>query len=168
MIFCWNVTHPGSRPLTQASPILTPHCGKTKHNGRLCFTIVWKTKKLALKQLIIALYYLLCIGKYTSKGSQNKLKQTVQFKFEDITFFKTYLTRALCCLPCNASDALIALADGATKVNTKKTDGREYVFTRKPIGICLLARSGLWDDNTSTCRLMHVNTKSLSPSGGMR
>ena len=37
---------------------------------------------------LIAFYYLLRIGEYTSKGRRNESKQTVQFKFEDITFFK--------------------------------------------------------------------------------
>jgi hypothetical protein len=37
---------------------------------------------------LIAFYYLLRIGEYTVKGKQNKSKQTVQFKLEDISFFK--------------------------------------------------------------------------------
>ena len=40
---------------------------------------------------LIAFYYLLRIGEYTVKGTRNKTKQTVQFKFEDITFFKKIL-----------------------------------------------------------------------------
>jgi hypothetical protein len=37
---------------------------------------------------LIAFYYLLRIGKYTVKGKQNESKQTIQFKLEDVTFFK--------------------------------------------------------------------------------
>jgi hypothetical protein len=33
-------------------------------------------------------YYLLHIGEYTVKGMHNETKQTIQFKYEDITFFK--------------------------------------------------------------------------------
>jgi hypothetical protein len=37
---------------------------------------------------LIAFYYLLRIGEYTMKGNRNETKQTVQFKWEDMTFFK--------------------------------------------------------------------------------
>ncbi len=37
---------------------------------------------------LIAFYYLLRIGEYTIKGKRNKTKQTVQFKLEDVTFYK--------------------------------------------------------------------------------
>jgi hypothetical protein len=37
---------------------------------------------------MIAFYYLLQVGEYTVKGSRNNTKQTVQFKYEDVTFFK--------------------------------------------------------------------------------
>ena len=36
---------------------------------------------------LIAFYYLLRLGEYTTKGSHNEMKQTVQFKIEDIVFF---------------------------------------------------------------------------------
>jgi hypothetical protein len=36
---------------------------------------------------LIAFYYLLRVSKYTTKGSQNSSKQTVQFKLKDVTFF---------------------------------------------------------------------------------
>jgi hypothetical protein len=35
----------------------------------------------------IAFYYLLWVGEYTVKGSQNSTKQTVQFKYEDVSFY---------------------------------------------------------------------------------
>ncbi len=71
--------------------------------------------------VLIAFYYLLRIGEYTSKGLRNESKQTVQFKFEDITFFKKDRYGALRCLPRNAPDKLIAAADGATlKLDNQK------------------------------------------------
>ena len=36
---------------------------------------------------LIAFYYLLLVGEYTTKGSRNETKQTVQFKIEDVVFF---------------------------------------------------------------------------------
>jgi hypothetical protein len=70
---------------------------------------------------LIAFYYLLWIGEYTIKGIRNETKQTVQFKREDITFFKKNRLGQLRCLPREASDHLIATADGATlKLDNKK------------------------------------------------
>jgi hypothetical protein len=63
---------------------------------------------------LVAFYYLLRIGEYTSKGSRNDTKQTVQFKLEDITFFKRNRAGCLRCLPRTATSPLIAAADGAT------------------------------------------------------
>jgi hypothetical protein len=37
---------------------------------------------------LIAFYYLLRIGEYTVKGKHNNTKQTVQFKLQDVTFYK--------------------------------------------------------------------------------
>jgi hypothetical protein len=37
---------------------------------------------------LIACYYLLRIGEYTIKGRHNNTKQTVQFKLDDVTFYK--------------------------------------------------------------------------------
>ena len=41
---------------------------------------------------LIAFYYLLRIGEYTVKGACNETKQTVQFKYKDITFLKKMST----------------------------------------------------------------------------
>ncbi len=69
---------------------------------------------------MIAFYYLLCIGEYTVKGNRNNTKQTVQFKFEDVTFFKKTKSGQLCCLPRNAPEELILSADSATlKLNNQ-------------------------------------------------
>jgi hypothetical protein len=37
---------------------------------------------------LIAFYYLLRVGKYTINGSFNSTNQIVQFKYEDVTFFR--------------------------------------------------------------------------------
>ena len=70
---------------------------------------------------LIAFYYLLRIGEYTFKSSRNESKQTVQFKMEDVTFFKRTQRRELRCLPQDAPDELISTADGATlKLDNQK------------------------------------------------
>jgi hypothetical protein len=63
---------------------------------------------------MIAFYYLLCIGEYTIKDKRNNTKQTVQFKFEDVSFFKKNSWGNLRYLPRDALDELIMTADGAT------------------------------------------------------
>jgi hypothetical protein len=70
---------------------------------------------------LIAFYYLLRIGEYTVKGKRNETKQTVQFKYEDVTFFKKNRAGQLRCLPRSAPAHLIATADGATlKLDNQK------------------------------------------------
>ena len=67
-----------------------------------------------------AFYYLLRVGEYTIKGSRNNTKQTVQFKYEDITFFKKN-NGELRCLPRDAPAHLISSANGATlKLDNQK------------------------------------------------
>jgi hypothetical protein len=48
---------------------------------------------------MIAFYYLLCIGEYTTKGMRNNSKQTQEFKLGDITFFAKDKQGILRCLP---------------------------------------------------------------------
>jgi hypothetical protein len=82
---------------------------------------------------LIAFYYVLRIGEYTIKGMHNETKQTVQFKYEDITFFKKNASRQLQCLPRDAPAHLIATVGGATmKLDNQRADGRAYAYTRKP------------------------------------
>jgi hypothetical protein len=45
--------------------------------------------------MMIAFYYLLRVGEYTVKGSRNSTKQTVQFKYKDVSFFKKNTRRQL-------------------------------------------------------------------------
>ena len=95
---------------------------------------------------LIAFYYLLRIGEYTIKGRRNETKQTVQFKYKDITFFKRDSTGKLRCLPRNAPAHLIATADGATlKLDNQKNgwkgvcvfheaNGEEYLCPVRALG----------------------------------
>ena len=74
---------------------------------------------------LIAFYYLLQIGKYTVKRQRDRTKrakkQTVQFKLEDATFFKTDKNGILQCLPGNAPHSLIMTAESATlKLDNQK------------------------------------------------
>ncbi len=52
--------------------------------------------------MTIAFYYLLQIGEYTVKGTHNETKRTVQFKMEDVTFFKEDKQGRIMCLSRNA------------------------------------------------------------------
>jgi hypothetical protein len=71
--------------------------------------------------MMIAFYYLLCIGKYITKGTQNTSKQTEELKMGDIAFFAKDNQRNLHCLSRDASADLIAEADGATmKLDNQK------------------------------------------------
>ena len=63
---------------------------------------------------MIAFYYLLRIGEYTTKGARNNSKQTEEFKLGDITFFSKDSRGQLRCLPRDAPGDLILAAEGAT------------------------------------------------------
>ncbi len=55
------------------------------------------------------------------KGNRNNKKQTVQFKYKDVTIFKKNRVGQLRCLLRNAPAHLIAMADGATlKLDNQK------------------------------------------------
>jgi len=70
---------------------------------------------------LIAFYYLLRVGEYTCKAKRQESTQTVQFKFEDITFFKRNTRGQLRCIARTAPDWMIASADGATlKLDNQK------------------------------------------------
>jgi hypothetical protein len=120
---------------------------------------------------LIAFYYLLRIGEYTVKGKRNETKQTVQFKYEDITFFKKDSSGKLRCLPRNAPAHLIATADGATmKLDNQKNGwkgvciyheangddylcpvkalGRRYIHIRQHGGTTTTTLSSYWTKGT--------------------
>ena len=70
---------------------------------------------------MIAFYYLLRIGEYTTKGTCNNSKQMEEFKMGDITFFAKDKQGNLRCLPRDATADLIAAVDGATmKLDNQK------------------------------------------------
>jgi hypothetical protein len=70
---------------------------------------------------MVAFYYLLCIGEYTTKGARNNSKQTEEFKMGNIMFFAKDKHGKLRCLPRDALADLIASADGATmKLDNQK------------------------------------------------
>ena len=74
---------------------------------------------------LIAFYYLLRIGEYTIKNraelKQKNKKQTVQFKLEDVTFFRKDKKGRLRQLPQNASETDVMTAESATlKLDNQK------------------------------------------------
>jgi hypothetical protein len=95
---------------------------------------------------LIAFYYLFRIGEYTVKGNRNNTKQTIQFKYKDVTFFKKNRAGQLRCLPRNAPAHLIATADGTTlKLDNQKNgwkgvciyqeaNGKEYLCPVRALG----------------------------------
>jgi hypothetical protein len=93
---------------------------------------------------MIAFYYLLRVGEYTVKGLQNNTTQMVQFKYNDVSFFKKNTWGQLRCLPCNTAADLIMAADGATlKLANKTKNGRECVYTMWPMAKGGIAQSTL-------------------------
>jgi hypothetical protein len=71
--------------------------------------------------VMIAFYYLLRIGEYTTKATRNNSKQTEEFKLGDITFFKKDSLGNLRTLSRDAPANQIASADGATlKLDNQK------------------------------------------------
>ena len=76
---------------------------------------------------LITYYYILCMGGYTVKSACNSTKQTVQFKLEDVTFFKKDSAGQLRKLPRTASRYAIMTADSATLKLDNQKNGRKRV-----------------------------------------
>ncbi len=76
---------------------------------------------------LIAFYFLLHIGEYTTKGTRNESKQTVQFRMQDVTFFKKDKVGRLRQLPRNARESTIMTADGATLTLGNQKNGWQNV-----------------------------------------
>jgi hypothetical protein len=132
---------------------------------------------------LIAFYYLLRVGEYTIKGARNESKQTVQFKLEDVTFFKRNSAGQLRQVARNATDDTIATADGATlKLDNQKNGhkgvcihheangdsifcpvralGRRYCHIRRhAMGNYKTYLSAYWDEGT---RRQDVTDKDMS------
>jgi hypothetical protein len=60
---------------------------------------------------MIAFYYLLWVHKYTVKGPRNSTKQSVQFKYKNVTFSTKNDRGELRWLPPNATDSITATAN---------------------------------------------------------
>ena len=70
---------------------------------------------------LIVFYYLLRVGEYTIKGNRNNTKQTVQFRVQDVTFFKRDQNGRLWQLSRASRDDQILTADSATlKLDNQK------------------------------------------------
>jgi len=72
---------------------------------------------------LIAFYYLLRVGEYTIKNARNSSKQTVQFRMQDVTFFKRDCNGNLRQLSRRAPDSDIATADSATLTLENQKNG---------------------------------------------
>jgi hypothetical protein len=84
---------------------------------------------------LIAFYYLLRIREYTVKSMHNKTKKNVQFKYEDISFFKKTAFGMLQCHPRDAPAHLIATVDGATmKLDNQKNGCKGVCIYQKANG----------------------------------
>jgi len=113
---------------------------------------------------MIALYYLLRIGKYTTKGARNNSKQTEEFKLGDITLFSKDTRGQLRCLPRDAPVDLILAAEGATmSLTTRKMGGKASVSIRNVMETQFTAQSMLLDAGTCTCELKAPQIALSSP-----
>ena len=84
---------------------------------------------------MIAFYYLVCIGEYTVKGKQNNNKQAVQFKLEDVQFFKKNKAGTLVCLPNTAPPVLVMRTDSATlKLDNQKNGSKDVCVHQEANG----------------------------------
>jgi hypothetical protein len=108
---------------------------------------------------MIAFYYLLRVGECTVKRTQNSTKQTMQFKYEDVTFFCKNNRGQLWCLPQNAPEDLIATADGATLKLDNPKNGWKGVCTTRQMATTSTARYKHWVTGTSTHDIMELQQK---------
>lgn len=140
----WNVFQPSPAICTRVISVLrtkvttTDEWRRLPKSGNLLGTIgqpmsnLWdwtlyyrthrtERDRAAADLIIIAFYYLLRVGEYTIKGQRNNTKQTVQFRMQDVTFFRHDHQGALRQLPRNASTQGIMTAHSATlKLDNQK------------------------------------------------
>ncbi len=119
---------------------------------------------------MIACYYLLRVGKYTIKGTWNNTKQTVQFKYKDVSFFKKNSRGQLRCLLHDAPASLVATADGATlKLDNHKngrkgvcvyheSNGKDWHYSVRALARCYLHLHDM-GANPKTSLLAYYNDK---------
>jgi hypothetical protein len=85
--------------------------------------------------MMIVFHYLLWVGECTIKGLRNNTKQTFQFKYADVLFFKKNSRGQLRCLPCDTLASLIATANSATlKLNSQKNGWKGMCVYHKSNG----------------------------------
>ena len=73
--------------------------------------------------VMMAFYYLLRVGEYTSKGYRNDTKQTVEFCGEHVRFFGRNSKKQLVQLPVDAPDEVIMAAESATLMLENQKNG---------------------------------------------
>ncbi len=95
----------------------------------------------------IAFYYLLHVREYTVKQNNKETKHTVQFKMEDITYFRKDKMGCIMCLSQNTPLTDILTADGAMLKLDNQKNGHKGVCvyqqtTGNPIHcpVCALGR----------------------------
>ena len=80
----------------------------------------------------ITFYYLLWVGEYTTKSTHPSTKQTIQFRFRDITFFWETTSGQLCQLGQHASTNDIMTAHSTTKkLDNQKMAGKASAYINK-------------------------------------
>ncbi len=91
---------------------------------------------------------------YTVKGKRNNKKQTVQFKLEDVQFFKKNKAGTLVCLPRTAPAVLLLMAD--TDSATLKLDNKMIGWK----GVCVHQEANGEQVNCPVkalaCRVLHL------------
>ena len=73
--------------------------------------------------VMMAFYYLLRVGEYTSKGYRNDTKQTVEFRAEHVTFFGKDSKGKLVQLSLDEPDEVIMAAESATLMLENQKNG---------------------------------------------
>jgi hypothetical protein len=97
--------------------------------------------KAAADLTLIAFYYLLRVGEYTVKGLHNSTKQTVQFKYEDVTFFRKINRGELRCLPQDTrTTSLHPPMVQLLSWTTRRMVGKACVYTMRQMGTICIAQ----------------------------
>lgn len=108
---------------------------------------------------LIAFYYLLRVGEYTVKHSRNHTKQTIQFRYKDVTFFKKDAHGRLRQLHRMASTSDIMTADSATlKLDNQKNGWKGVCIHQQTNGepiLCPVRALGR--------RILHIRQFAFSP-----
>ncbi|KAL9178895.1 hypothetical protein ACHAXT_011868 [Thalassiosira profunda] len=91
------------------------------HPDLPAFACAWGLRKDATPQqqavgdlVMVAFYYLLRVGEYTTKKRRKTRTRTRQFRIKDVTFFRKNDLGLLVAIPRTASDEAIMSADAAT------------------------------------------------------